>query len=38
MKLKIETGEDGKANKVNCYFINYKIFVNVVKYKVSVIL
>jgi len=35
VKLKIETGEDGKANKVNCYFINYKIFVNVVKYKLD---
>lgn len=35
VKLKIETGEDGKMNKVNCYFINYKIFVNVVKYKLD---
>ena len=24
VKLKIETGEDGKANRVHCYFINYK--------------
>ena len=24
LKLKIETGDDGKANRVNCYFINYK--------------
>jgi len=35
VKLKIETGEDGKACKVNCYFINYKIFVNIVKYKLD---
>jgi len=35
VKLKIETGEDGKAAKVNCYFINYKIFVNIVKYKLD---
>ena len=24
-------GDDGKALKVNCFFINYKIFVNIVK-------
>eukprot|EP00088_Acartia_fossae_P069830 TRINITY_DN9208_c0_g2_i1.p1 TRINITY_DN9208_c0_g2~~TRINITY_DN9208_c0_g2_i1.p1 ORF type:complete len:460 (+),score=190.80 TRINITY_DN9208_c0_g2_i1:108-1487(+) len=35
VKMKIETGEDGKAVKVNCYFINYKIFVNIVKYKLD---
>jgi len=35
IKLRIETGEDGKAVKVNCYFINYKIFVNIVKYKLD---
>lgn len=35
VKLKIETGEDGKAVKVNCYFINYKVFVNIVKYKLD---
>jgi len=35
VKLKIETGEDGKACKVNCWFINYKIFVNIVKYKLD---
>lgn len=35
VKLKIETGEDGKACKVNCFFINYKIFVNIVKYKLD---
>lgn len=34
-KMKIETGEDGKAVKVNCYFIQYKIFVNIVKYKLD---
>jgi len=35
VKLKIETGDDGKACKVHCYFINYKIFVNIVKYKLD---
>jgi len=35
VKLKIETGDDGKALKVNCFFINYKIFVNIVKYKLD---
>lgn len=35
VKLKIETGDDGKAVKVSCYFINYKIFVNIVKYKLD---
>lgn len=28
-------GLDGKAQKVNYYFINYKTFVNVVKYKLD---
>jgi len=35
VKLRIETGEDGKANKVQCFFINYKVFVNIVKYKLD---
>ena len=35
MKLKIETREDGKAVKMNCWFINYRIFVNIVKYKLD---
>lgn len=34
-RLKMETGPDGKAHKVNYYFINYKTFVNVVKYKLD---
>uniref|UniRef100_A0AAG5D398 General transcription factor IIE subunit 1 n=1 Tax=Anopheles atroparvus TaxID=41427 RepID=A0AAG5D398_ANOAO len=34
-RLKMETGPDGKAQKVNYYFINYKTFVNVVKYKLD---
>lgn len=34
-KLKMETGPDGKAQKVNCYFINYRSFANVVKYKLD---
>ena len=35
VKLKIETGDDGKAAKVSCYFINYKVFVNIIKYKLD---
>ncbi|KAL1131769.1 hypothetical protein AAG570_011382 [Ranatra chinensis] len=35
VRLRMETGEDGKAQKVNYYFINYKTFVNVVKYKLD---
>ncbi|KAF4532395.1 hypothetical protein B566_EDAN003847 [Ephemera danica] len=35
VRLKMETGTDGKAQKVNYYFINYKSFVNVVKYKLD---
>lgn len=35
VRLKMETGPDGKAAKVNYYFINYKTFVNVVKYKLD---
>ncbi|XP_043270013.1 general transcription factor IIE subunit 1 isoform X2 [Venturia canescens] len=35
VRLKMETGTDGKAQKVNFYFINYKTFVNVVKYKLD---
>ena len=31
VKLKIETGEDGKANRVHCYFINYKASVREVE-------
>lgn len=31
----METAPDGKAHKVNYYFINYKVFVNVIKYKLD---
>lgn len=34
-RLKMETGPDNKAAKVTYYFINYKTFVNVVKYKLD---
>lgn len=34
-RMKVETAEDGKNTKHNYYFINYKIFVNVVKYKLD---
>lgn len=35
MRLKMETGPDGKAHKVNFYYINFKTFVNVIKYKLD---
>jgi len=35
LRLRMETGLDGKAQKVNYYFINYKSLVNVVKYKLD---
>jgi len=35
LRLKMETGPDGKTQKVNYYYINYKSFVNVVKYKLD---
>ncbi|XP_037080384.1 general transcription factor IIE subunit 1-like [Pollicipes pollicipes] len=34
-KMKMETGPDGKAQRQNYYYINYKVFVNVVKYKLD---
>lgn len=34
-KLRMETGVDGKAFRQNYYYINYKDFVNVVKYKLD---
>lgn len=36
VRLRMETGVDGKAQKVNYYFINYKGFVNVIKYKLDI--
>ncbi|XP_035226610.1 general transcription factor IIE subunit 1-like [Stegodyphus dumicola] len=35
VRLKMETGSDGKATRQNYYYINYKIFVNVLKYKLD---
>lgn len=35
VRLRMETGADGKATRQNYYYINYKIFVNVVKYKLD---
>jgi transcription initiation factor TFIIE subunit alpha len=34
-RLKMETGPDGKATRQNYHYINYKAFVNVVKYKLD---
>ncbi|CAG0913049.1 unnamed protein product [Notodromas monacha] len=35
VRLKVETGQDGKAQRVNYYYVNYKSLVNVVKYKLD---
>jgi len=35
VKQRIETDEEGKVVKMNCYYINYRSFVNVVKYKLD---
>lgn len=35
VRLRMETGADGKATRQNYYYINYKIFVNVLKYKLD---
>lgn len=35
VRLRVETMPDGKTSKHNYYFINYKVFVNVVKYKLD---
>lgn len=34
-RLRMETGIDGKATRQNYYYINYRAFVNVVKYKLD---
>ena len=34
-KQRIETDEEGKVVKMNCFYINYRSFVNVVKYKLD---
>lgn len=34
-RLRMETGPDGKATRQNYHYINYKAFVNVVKYKLD---
>lgn len=34
-RLKMETGPEGKAHKVNYYYIQYKCFVNCIKYKLD---
>ncbi|KAG1663621.1 General transcription factor IIE subunit 1 [Nymphon striatum] len=35
VRLRMETGIDGKASRQNYYYINYKVFVNIVKYKLD---
>ena len=35
VKQRIETDKDGKVVKMNCYYINFKVFLNVVKYKLN---
>lgn len=34
-KLRVETDAEAKTTKHNYYFINYKMFVNVIKYKLD---
>jgi transcription initiation factor TFIIE subunit alpha len=34
-RVKMETGPDAKAHKVNFFYINYKTFVNVIKFKLD---
>ncbi|XP_033095952.1 general transcription factor IIE subunit 1-like [Anneissia japonica] len=33
--VRVETQPDGRTNRHNYYFINYKVFVNIVKYKLD---
>lgn len=35
VRMRVETDSDGRTTRHNYYFINYKIFVNVVKYKLD---
>ena len=35
VKQRMETDEDAHVVKMNCYFINYRTFVNIVKYKLD---
>ena len=35
VKQRMETREEGRLEKMNCYFINFKSFVNIVKYKLD---
>ena len=37
-RIKMETGPDEKSKKQNYYYINYRGFVNVVKYKLGKVL
>ena len=34
-RMETRTDDPSKVEKMNCYFINYKLFVNVVKYKLN---
>ncbi|XP_073512745.1 general transcription factor IIE subunit 1-like [Phyllobates terribilis] len=34
-RMRVETGSDGKSTKHNYYYINYKVLVDVVKYKLD---
>lgn len=35
VRLRVETDEEGRSTRHNYYFINYQVFVNVVKYKLD---
>ncbi|NXJ60972.1 T2EA factor, partial [Rostratula benghalensis] len=35
LRVRVETGPGGKSTRHNCYYINYKVLVDVVKYKLD---
>ncbi|NXH23626.1 T2EA factor, partial [Myiagra hebetior] len=35
LRMRVETGPNGKSTRHNCYYINYKVLVDVVKYKLD---
>lgn len=37
LRMRVETGPDGKSTRHNYYYINYKVLVDVVKYKLDLV-
>ncbi|NWW70458.1 T2EA factor, partial [Climacteris rufus] len=35
LRVRVETGPNGRSTRHNCYYINYKVLVDVVKYKLD---